>query len=175
MGHGNAYIGFVSYIIRMPLCKICTREYSIESTVAYEAAPGWDDECWACTRRKFEAYVKDYLLENFTVKELSLRAEAYFALTRGTISDLDEKDPVAEYVTTSVLDQKVGEGGTKCVTPGDAVAQFVEYFDKRVKHLEKVLSKRARRSVSKMCIAGALLVGIVAFIILLSSYLVGIH
>jgi hypothetical protein len=119
--------------------------------------------------------VKDYLLESFTVKEASLRAEGYFGSPQGTISNQGDRDPVAEFVITSVLDQKLGKGGTKCVTPGDAIAQFVEYFDKRVKHLENALSKRAKNTVSKMCIAGAVLVGIVAFITLLSSYLVGIR
>jgi hypothetical protein len=37
------------------------------------------------------------------------------------------------------------------------------------------LSKRAKRSVSRMCISGAVLVGIVALIILLSSYLASIR
>jgi hypothetical protein len=158
--------------MRMPLCKTCSKGYTVESTTAYEGAPGWDGECVACTRRRFEAYVKDFLLENFTVKELALRAEGYFGSPRGTISNQEERDPVAEFVTTSVLDQKLGAGGTARVTPGDAIAQFVEYFDKRVKHLERVLSKRAKSSVSKMCIAGAVLSGIVALVAMIVMYFI---
>jgi hypothetical protein len=158
----------------MPLCKICSKEYKIESTVAYEAAPGWDDECVACTRRKFEAYVKDYLLESFTIKEAALRVEGYFGSPRGTISNQENRDPVAEFVTTSVLDQKLGEGGTTCADVGNAIAQFVEYFDKRVKHLENVLSKRAKSTISKMCIAGVVVVGIVAFVLLVVPWLIHI-
>lgn len=158
----------------MPLCKLCSNEYTLESTAAYEAAPGWDDECVACTRRKFEAYMRDYLLENFTTNEVALRVEGYLGSPQGTISSQGERDPVAEFVIASVLDQKLGEGGIVCATPGDAIAQFVGYFDKRVEHLENVLSKRVKGSVSKMCIAGAVLVGIVVFIALLSSYFAGI-
>nr|MDO8087113.1 hypothetical protein [Candidatus Sigynarchaeum springense] len=143
----------------------------VESTAAYDAAPGWDDECAACTRRKFEAYVKEYLLENFTAKELSLRAEGYFALKRGTISGHDERDAISDFIIISVLDQKLGEGGRACATPGDAISQFVGYFDTRLKHLEKVLSKKAKRSISNMCIAGAMVVGTVALVALLAWYL----
>ena len=156
----------------MPRCKICSIEYVVESTAAYDAAPGWDDECVACTRRKFETYVKEYLLETFTTKELALRAEGYFALKRGTISSQDNRDAVSDFITISVLDQKFGEGGVTCATPGDAIAQFVGYFDTRLKHLEKVLSVRAKRSISKMCIAGAVITGIVALVALLAGYLV---
>ncbi|MEX2684186.1 MAG: hypothetical protein Q6373_021630 [Candidatus Sigynarchaeota archaeon] len=156
----------------MPRCKLCSTEYEIESTTAYEAAPGWDDECAACTRRKFEAYVNDYLLENFTARELALRVEGYFALHQGTISDQDDRNAISDFISISVLDQKLGEGGRACTTPGDAISQFVLYFDARLEHLEKVLSRRLKRSISKMCIAGAVIIGIVALVALLARYIV---
>ncbi len=156
----------------MHRCKICSAEYAVESTAPYEAAPGWDDECTACTRRKFEAYVKDYLLENFTPKELALRAEGYFALRRGTISAQVDRDAVSDFISISVLDQRLGEGAAACNTPGEAIAQFVGYFDVRMKHLEKALSARAKGSVSRMCIAGAVVVGIVGLVLLLVGYFI---
>ncbi|MBN2152442.1 MAG: hypothetical protein JW839_13400 [Candidatus Lokiarchaeota archaeon] len=155
----------------MPHCKTCSSEYTVESSAPYEAAPGWDGECAACTRRRFDAYVKDYLLESFTVKELALRAEGYFALPRGTISSLDDRDAVADFVSISVLEQGLGEGGAAPTTPGDAIAQFVGYFDARVKQLEKALASRVRGSLTRMCLAGAIIVGIVSIIVILAGYL----
>ncbi|NMC07804.1 MAG: hypothetical protein GYA24_21500 [Candidatus Lokiarchaeota archaeon] len=156
---------------RMPLCKTCSKEYTADATIAYEAATGWDNECVDCTRRKFVAYVKTFLMESFTIKELALRVEGYFNLPSGTVNNMADADPLADFIIISVLDQKLGEGGITCTSPGEAITRFVEFFDERVDHLEKVLSRRARRSISRMCIAGVALVGIVAIIILLSAYM----
>jgi hypothetical protein len=141
-----------------PPCRTCGKAYSEESMTAYQAAPGWDNDCSECTRRRFEAYVKDYLLQNFTVNEIAPRVAGYFGLRQNSVPSVDDREPIIEFITASVLDQRLGPGGKTSPTPGDAIAEFVEYFDERVTKIEKALSSRARRTVSRTCIAGIVLV-----------------
>jgi hypothetical protein len=116
------------YIYWMPTtlkCKTCGANFSDRSRHEFQAAPAWDGECPACTKKKFVSYINDYLLRIMSVEELVRLAKEYFGDDRP--EGLKESDPINKVVVT-ITEFVLAKNGKKDAKPpstaGHAIVRF---------------------------------------------------
>nr|MDO8113520.1 hypothetical protein [Candidatus Sigynarchaeota archaeon] len=114
-------------------CKSCGSNFTEKSKQEYHAATGWKDECPACTKKKFENYVGEYLLRIMPVDDLVKFSKEYFGDAQFKALEGDKPDKVATAIATLVYVKKGKQGTKDCSTIGHAIAAFVKYFDDLVK------------------------------------------
>ena len=62
----------------MPRCSECKSNFKEKSRHEFEKAPGWNNECPTCTKKKFEKYIIEYIAEVIPKPDLAFLLNEYF-------------------------------------------------------------------------------------------------
>jgi hypothetical protein len=142
-------------------CPICGTNFTEKNKKEFQAAPRWKNECPACTKKKFEKYLKDYLLKLYSPLELATVAGEYFGLGPGEIMSNAGDDAIVTAITDRVYDRQGKVDGHPPATIGHAIADFVTVFDEIVKSLPGLRAGRTpKKTILVAIIAGIILIAV---------------
>jgi hypothetical protein len=121
----------------MTKCKTCRTNFTEKSKEDFQAAPGWNNECPACTKKKFEKYIGEYLLKLLHADGLVSLSKQYFGEPSVTDRNGDAEAKIVEDIAGLVYGRRGKQGIKSPATQGDAIATFVQYFDNELKQHAK--------------------------------------
>jgi hypothetical protein len=126
----------------MPIkCKTCGGNYTEPSKVQFQAAPGWKGECPACTKKKFEKYLTEYLLKLARPEGLVTLAKQYFGEAVVTVREADSEAKIVAAIADLVYSLRGKQGVKAPATPGESIATFVTFSDEALKENARPDSK----------------------------------
>jgi hypothetical protein len=126
----------------MPIkCKTCGGNYTEQSKVQFQAAPGWKGECPACTKKKFEKYLTEYLLKLVRPEGLVILAKRYFGEAVVGVREADSDAKIVAAIADLVYSRREKQGAKALATAGEAIAAFVTFCDDAIKENARPDSK----------------------------------
>ncbi len=126
----------------MPIkCKTCGGNFTEPSKVQFQAAPGWKNECPACTKKKFEKYLSEYLLKLARPEGLVTLAKKYFGEAAVSVREADSDAKIVAAIAELVYSRRGKQGVKAPATPGEAIAAFVTFSDDAIKENARPDSK----------------------------------
>jgi hypothetical protein len=117
----------------MTKCKSCGGNFTEKSSAEFQSAPGWKVECPACTKKKFEKYLSEYLLKLVLPEGLVTLAKRYFGDAIVTVREADSDAKIVATIAELVYSRLARQGSKAPATPGDAIAAFVTFSDDALK------------------------------------------
>ncbi len=149
----------------LPKCKSCGSNFSGKSKEEFQAAPGWKDECPACTKKKFEKYLSEYLFKLVRPEGLVTLAKRYFGEAVVSVLEADSDQKIIATVADLVFSRR-GKQGTKApATPGEAIAAFVTFSDDALKENMRPDSKAKLNLALLITVAVSIIVVAILFYI----------
>ncbi|MFX0102342.1 MAG: hypothetical protein ACFFCS_22445 [Candidatus Hodarchaeota archaeon] len=142
----------------MPRCSQCKTNYKDKSRKEYEKAPGWDNECPNCTKKKFEKYIVEYLAEVIQKPDLVFLLNEYF---NNKNIEFEENETVAQLKEkiTYLVYERHAKNSRKTSTTGEAISNFVKQFDENITKYGKIsLMGKNKKWVILMLISGIAIV-----------------
>ncbi len=140
-------------VFRMPKCKSCGSNFTEKSKAEVKGAPGWKDECPACTKKKFEKYLSEYLLKLVLPEGLVTLAKRYFGEAAVAAKEADPEGKIITAITDLVYTLHGKQGINPPATIGDAIASFVTFCDDALKQSAKPDAKT--KQILALLITGA--------------------
>jgi hypothetical protein len=140
-------------MVSMPKCKSCGTNFTEKSKSDFKAAPAWNDDCPACTKKKFEKYLSEYLLKLVRPEGLVDLAKRHFGEAAVGVSEADSDAKIVAAITDLVYSRHEPRGTKAPATPGDAIAAFVTFSDDALK--ENARPDRKTKSIIALVIASA--------------------
>ncbi|MEX2684187.1 MAG: hypothetical protein Q6373_021635 [Candidatus Sigynarchaeota archaeon] len=137
----------------MPKCKTCGSNFTEKSKAEIQGAPGWKDECIACTKKKFEKYLSEYLLKLVLPEGLVTLAKRHFGEAAVTVKEADPVEKIISTITDLVYSRRGKQGIMASLTIGDAIAAFVKFADDTLK--ENVKPDTKTRIILALVMTGA--------------------
>nr|MDO8087114.1 hypothetical protein [Candidatus Sigynarchaeum springense] len=141
----------------MPKCKSCGTNFTEKSKVEIQNAPGWKDECIACTKKKFEKYLSEYLLKLVLPEGLVALAKQYFGEAAVSVKEADPEAKILPVITGLVYSRHGRQEIKAPGTIGDAIAAFVKFSD-------DTLKENARPDAKTRIILGLVITGAASII-----------
>jgi hypothetical protein len=127
--------------IILPKCKTCGSKFTDKSKEEFQAAPAWKDECPACTKKKFEKYLSEYLLKLVRPEGLITLAKRYFGEAAVGVHEADSDARILAAITDLVYSRRGKQGIKAPATPGEAITAFVTFSDDAIKENARPDSK----------------------------------
>jgi hypothetical protein len=137
----------------MPKCKSCGTNFTEKSKLEFKEATAWNDECPACTKKKFEKYLSEYLLKLVRPEGLVTLAKKYFGEDAVAAREADSDSRIVTAIAELVYSRHEKQGAKSPATPGQAIAAFVTFCDDAIK--ENAKPDRKTRLILAMVMVGA--------------------
>ena len=142
----------------MPRCSKCQSNFKEKSRKEFEKAPGYDNECPNCTKKQFEKYILEYLVEVIQKADLVLLLNQYFNNPDIEFEDDESPHQLKEKITYLVYEKR-GKNSKKTSTIGNAIASFVKAFDENITKYGKIsLMGNNKKWVILLLLAGIAIV-----------------
>ncbi|MBN2152441.1 MAG: hypothetical protein JW839_13395 [Candidatus Lokiarchaeota archaeon] len=147
----------------MPKCKTCGSNITEKSKAEIQGAPGWKDECMACTKKKFEKYLSEYLLKLVLPEGLVALAKRYFGEAAVNVHEADPVAKIVPAITGLVYSRRGRQGIDAPATVGSAIASFVSFSDEALKENARPDTKTKKNLA--LVIAGAASIVVVSILV----------
>jgi hypothetical protein len=147
----------------LPKCKSCGSNFTEKSKEEFRAAPVWNDACPACTKKKFEKYLSEFLLKLARPEGMVTLANRYFGEDVVSVREADSDAKIVAAITELVYNKNGRQGIKPPATTGDAIATFVKFSDDALK--ENARPDRKTSFILAMVMAGAASIIVVAILV----------